>query len=196
MMPTLRVTHDLDKVAAEYGLMAEEQALAAARALNRTMPSVRALAARRLQREEYPGIKIGTLKGRMQIVRATRNEPRAALVFTAGRFSLYGNFGMRAEGRWGVRFSKLPWRLETVTGEPVSAAMLARAFRQRTRRGGRAWVFSRETAARLSFEILYAPGLARAVAERPVGDQLPARALEIFSADFEREAHYRIWKRA
>jgi hypothetical protein len=74
--------------------------------------------------------------------------------------------------------------------------MLARAFRQRTRRGGRAYVFSRETQARLSFEILFAPGLARAVAERPVGDQLPARALEIFSADFEREAHYRIWKRA
>jgi hypothetical protein len=132
----------------------------------------------------------------MQIVRATRNEPRAALVFTAGRFSLYGNFGMRPDGRWGVRFSKLPWRLETVTGEPVSAAMLARAFRQRTRRGGRAWVFSRETRRASRSRSCSRPASRARWPSARWATQLPARALEIFSADFEREAHYRIWKRA
>jgi hypothetical protein len=112
--------------------MAEEQSKAAVRALNRTMTTARAESARAMQ-DEYPGIKIGTLKARIKIERARQDEPRAALVFSPGRIQLYGNFGMRALGRWGVRFSRLPWRLETVSGEPVTPEMLARAFRQRSR---------------------------------------------------------------
>jgi hypothetical protein len=174
--------------------MAAEQSKAAVRALNRTMTTARAESARAMQ-DEYPGIKIGTLKARIKIERARQDEPRAALVFSPGRIQLYGNFGMRALGKWGVRFSRLPWRLETVSGEPVTPEMLARAFRQRSRSGGRAYVFARHTPARQSFEVLLAPGVARAFGERKVGDELATRALDIFVANFEREARFQLWKR-
>jgi hypothetical protein len=194
MMPSLDIRHDLDRVSAELGLMAGEQTKAAVRALNRTMVTARAESARAMQ-AEYPGLKIGTLKARIKIDRARKDEPRAALVFSPGRVQLYGQFGMRALGRWGVRFSRLPWRLETVSGEPVTPAMLQRAFRQRTRAGGRAYVFSRHTPARQSFEVLLAPGVARAFAERKVGDELAIRALDIFAKNFEHEAQFQLWKR-
>jgi hypothetical protein len=180
MIPSLDIKHDLDKVSAEYGLMAEEQSKAAVRALNRTMVTARAESARGMQ-DEYPGHQDRHAQGAHQDrARPAGLEPRAALVFSPGRIQLYGNFGMRALGRWGVRFSRLPWRLETVSGEPVTPEMLARAFRQRSRSGGRAYVFARHTPARQSFEVLLAPGVARAFAERKVGDELATRALDIF----------------
>lgn len=147
-----------------------ERAPAAQRAANRAMSSARTEAVRQL-RPIYPGMLAGKLRARMTLVRATRARPGAALVFSGRRIKLYGNFSMRQVGKWGVRFRGLPWRLETISGEPVSSAMLERAFRQRSK-GGRASVFSRLSAARESLEVLVAPGVARAVQELGLLDGL------------------------
>lgn len=187
------VRHQLASLADRIALLPEERLLAGVRAANRTMTTVRAQASRAL-RPEYPGIKAAQIKARMPLKRATRSEPIAAITFSGKRFTLYGGFGMRALGKWGVRFSKLPWRIETVSGEEVSPQMLQRAFRNRGT-GGRAQVFSRHTKVRTSHEVLVAPGLARAIVERHHGEALRNFARSRFMVVFFQEAKYRLSKR-
>lgn len=193
MIPSIDIRHDLGRLSANLGLYANERMAAAVRSQNRTMTTVRKEAAGKLS-DEYAGVKVATLKGRMKLQRSTRSQPSAAIVFSGKRFALYGNFSMRAFGRWGVRFSKLPWRIETISGEPVSPEMLARMFRNRGR-GGRATVFARHTAVRTSQEVLVAPGLARALTEKHIGEGLARRARERFAMVFLQEANFRLTKR-
>jgi hypothetical protein len=192
---TVDVRHDLAKLQADLGLYAKETMAAAVRALNRTMGTVRKEAAHELA-SDYAGIKIGALKARMKLLRATQKSARAAVEFSGRRFPLYGNFAMHASGRWGVKFGRLPWRIETISGDTVTPEMLARAFRNRARASGRASVFARHTAARLSFEVLVAPGLARALEERAIGDALIRVGHARFSVVFEQEAKFRLSKRS
>lgn len=188
------IRHDLARLEADLGLYPKETMAAAVRALNRTMTTVRKSGADTM-RPDYAGVKIASLKARMKLERASGHRPSAAIEFSGRRFQLYGNFGMRPDGRFGVRFGKLPWRIETISGEAVSAEMLARAFRNRVRRTGRATVFSRHTAARESFEILLAPGLARALTELRLGDALVRVGHDRFTVVFEQEAKFRLSKR-
>jgi hypothetical protein len=193
VLPTINVKHDLAELSARLGLMQQERMAAAVRAANRTMTTVRKRAADDLKKE-YPGLRVSQLKARMKLTRATRQTPVAAVTFSGRRIALFGNFGMRSVGRWGARFSKLPWRLETISGEPVTQEMLARAFRQRGP-GGRASVFARHTKVRTSHEVLLAPGVARALVEQKIGDALVRFARDRFSVVFVQEAKFRLSKR-
>lgn len=188
------VRHGLARLQADLGLYPKETLAAAVRSLNRTMTTVRKSAADVLK-SDYAGVKVAALKARMKLVRATQRNASAAIEFSGKRFALYGNFAMRSQGRWGVKFGKLPWRIETITGEQVSPEMLARAFRNRSRRGGRATVFARLSPARASFEVLVAPGLARALVEREVGEALVRIGRARFDVVFEQEAKFRLSKR-
>lgn len=193
-MMRVDVRHDIDRIVADLGALPAERMAAAVRAANRTLTSARADSARRLARE-YVGVKIAEIKRRVRLERATQKKPRAALVFSGRRIPLYGNFGMTAAGKWGVRFRGLPWRLETVSGEPVTAEMMRRLFRQRSRRTGRADVFSRHTAKRTSFDLVLAPGLARALAERNIGEALEKAIRARFGVVFKQELRFRVGRR-
>jgi hypothetical protein len=193
-VPSIDIRHTMDRLAANLRLYPKERLAAAVRALNRTGTTVRAEAARELQKS-YRGLRIAAIKKRMRFTRATRLNPSMAVIFSGKRIPLYGNFNMRPTGKWGVRFSGLPWRLETVTGEVVTPQMLERAFRQRSTRTGRADVFSRHTAQRQSFELVLAPGIARAFAEQGVGATVVRVARARFQVVFRQEAQFRLSKR-
>lgn len=193
-MIDLDIRADLRKVQVTMGLLDRELVPAAVRAMNKTITTVRAEGSKEL-RPRYPGVKASKLKARMKLVRATRNKQTAAVVFSGGRFPLFGNFGMRTFGRFGVRFSKLPWRVETLEGETVGPERMARAFRNRLKRYGRAAVFSRETKYRLSHEILVAPGIARAIVERQIGATLVRIGRARFLDVFDQEVRFVLSKR-
>lgn len=187
--------HDIARIELNLGLYAAERQKAAVRAANRTMTTARADAARRIQ-GDYAGLRIRQIKARLKLQRATGSTPVAAITFSGKRIPLYGNFGMRQAGKWGVGFRGLPWRLETVSGEEVTPEMLRRAFRQRSRRTGRADVFSRLGARRDSFELVLAPGLARAFTERNVGAATQRAIRTRFPVVFRQEARFRLSRRA
>jgi len=189
------ISHNLAELQRKYSLLPEELLRAVPRSINRTMVAVSKEGTTQL-RLLYPGIKVGGLLKRMKRESATASLLRAAIVFSAGRFNLYGNFGMQAFGKFGVRFRKLPWRIETLSGDPVTPDMLARAFRNRLRAGGRATVFSRHTKHRLSAEILLAPGLAVAYTERHLGAKLAAVARKRFPEVFLQQARFLLSKRS
>lgn len=192
MIPAIDVRH-----IGRYDPMVAHRARleAAPRAINRALTSGRAAAVRLLQ-AEYGGLRAAQLRPRVKINKATRAMPRGSLVFSGRRIQLYGNFGMRAVGNWGVRFRKLPWRLETIDGDAVTPEMLARAFRQRSRRGGRASVFARHTRHRESFEVLVAPGVARALTERRLEPKIRQVLRSRYAVVFEQEMKFRLTKRA
>jgi hypothetical protein len=193
----LDVRHTLGELSARLGLASGERNQAAVRALNRTITTGRKDASADL-RDEYPSLKVAQIKGRIKLQRATRAKASATLTFSGKRFSLYGGFGMREirgkANNFGVRFAKLPWRLETVSGETVTPDMLARAFRNRGR-GGRATVFSRHTRVRTSHEVLVAPGLARALAERGIRNGLMSAMRQRFGVVLQQEARFVLSKR-
>lgn len=191
----LDIRHTMHDLAARYRATGRERVAAAARALNRVMTTVRKEAARELAKE-YVGIKVSSLKARLKLKRAKASDLSAAVIFSGKRIALYGNFGMRTKGRFGVSFRRLPWRIETITGDPVTPEMLARAFRQRSTRSGRADAFARQSKARLSFEILLAPGVARALTERKIGTALRRLAVQRFAIVYEQETRFRVGKRS
>jgi hypothetical protein len=148
------------KYSSRLDIHRKERITASVRAMNRATASARAAAARVMQ-ADYAGLKISSIKARMPLHRATAGAPTAEIKFSGRRISLYGNFGMRAAGKFGIRFGRLPWAVETIAGEPVTSEMLQRAFRQR--RGNRATALARIGAKRYPITILLAPGVARAL---------------------------------
>lgn len=190
----ISVSHNAKAVRVELKLTGEEIGRASLRALNRTATTARAESARDLHKE-YGSLKIGEIKSRIRMERATRNKPVAVLTYSGKRFAVYGRFGMRAVGRWGVRFSKLPWEVETIGGDKVSPERLARAFRQRSSKTGRADVFSRATKARDSLEVLVAPGLARTFAERSIAANLKRVVETRFPEVLRQEANFLLTRR-
>jgi hypothetical protein len=142
-MMRVDISADMSRARDRLRLAQREVDPAAVRALNRTITTVRADAVQKLK-PEYPGLKAGALRARMKLERANRSTLTAGVVFAGRRIQVYGNFGMRTSGRFGVRFSKLPWRVEDHRRRRrFPAELLARAFRNRLRRSGRAAVFSR-----------------------------------------------------
>jgi hypothetical protein len=187
-MISIDVRHSFGKYASRLEIHKRDRIKAAVTAMNRATVSARAHAARML-REEYGGaLKVSTIKARMKLKRAQNAAPTSDITFSGRRISLYGNFGMRGIGRWGVRFTRLPWKVETIGGEEVSPDMLQRAFRQRG--ATRAAVFARLGRARYPIAILVAPGIARALEEgdnkSKVVDRLRERFDEVFESDMER----------
>ena len=179
----------------KYSLLPEELARAVPRSINRTMIAVRKEGTDNL-RPLYPGIKVGGLLKRIRGEPAKAGLPLAKLTFLSGRFNMYGNFGMQGFDKFGVRFRKLPWKIETLSGDEVSPEMMARAFRNRLRAGGRATVFSRWSKHRLSAEILVVPGLSRAYVERHLGAKLATVARKRFPEVFLQQARFLLSKRS
>lgn len=184
------IRHDLRRLEGRLAELPKVRLLASIRAQNRALTTTRAASARALARE-YPGVRIGDLKRRLRFKRATKADPIGWLEFSGRRVAVYGNFGMRPVGRWGVRFSKMPWRLEGVSGDPVTPEILARAFRN-PGRGGRQTVFARWTRQRLSHEVLVAPGPARAFSERGIGEAMTLVARRRYAEVFRQEANFRL----
>lgn len=211
MIPKIEIRHTLDEYTRRLGLLQGERMQAAVRTLNRTLTTVRAEGARSMSRE-YPGLKIGTLKRQMKFERASRTKPEAALVFSGKRFRLFGNWpiaktltatGVRVrlrglqKGRGGISVpARLPFRVETGDGKPVSIAQLRQAFIQRPRSGGQPNVFVRSGRDRYPIEVLVAPSLAAAFIERGIGDALSRTARQRFEVVFQQEAQFRLSKRA
>lgn len=197
MTQMLDVRHTLGELSERMGLAAEERKKAAVRSLNRTATTGRKDAARMLQ-ALYPGLKVAELRKRIRLTRATLGSMAATLAFSPKRFTLLDNFGMREiRGRrnnFGVRFARPPWRVETVSGEPVTPEMMARAFRNRGR-GGRASVFSRHTRVRTSHEVLVAVSIARTLVERRLGGSLLETMRRRFGVVFPQEAKFTLSKR-
>lgn len=195
MIPQIDIRQDSGYWAERLRLLKRERVQAAVRTVNKVLVTVRAEAARELKKE-YPGMTIGRLKARLKMKRATSKDLHGALIFSGTRFSLYGNFGMRGhKGKFGVSFRGLPWRLETIEGYPVTPEMLERAFRQRARGSGRPSVFARHTSRRESFDILLAPGVARAFSERKIGANLSRLARDRYAVVFPQEARFIVSKR-
>lgn len=201
MIPSIDIRHDLRRFEARIGLLPAERMRAALRAMNRTMTTVRKEAVSLLA-AEYPGLKAGDIRRRLPLERATREKPVAAVTFSGRRIALYGKFGMRARGgqhgRFGVVFRRgaLPWRLETIGGEEVTPEVLARAFRNRSRRTGQPIVLSRLSAVRTSHEVLVAPGMARAYAERGIGEATLLVMRRRWDITFAQELNYQRLKAA
>jgi hypothetical protein len=168
---------------------------AAARAANRTVVTVRAEAVKRL-RPEYPGLKAGQLRVRMKLTNARRDALVAKVTFSGRRISLYGNFNMRTQGKFGVKFGLAPWRVEDLDGEAIPPEMLARAFRNRLKRGGRATAFARWGKKRYPLAVLVAPGLAKAVVERKIEAALEALGRSRFRAAFAQELRFALSRAA
>ncbi len=191
----LDVRHSLQRWEARIGLLPRQRQAAAVRAMNRTMTSARKEAVQELGKE-YPGLKAGDIRKRLPIERATSQKLVAAMTFSGRRIMLYGKFGMRArggkKGKFGVAFRKgaLPWRLETITGEEIDPAILARAFRNRSRRTRQPLVMSRLGRARDTAEILVAPGLASAFSERGIDKAVEKALRDRWDVVFSQEIRY------
>lgn len=194
-IPAINVRHNLERVVADLGLLPQERNAAAVRALNRTMTTVRAEAARSLARE-FAGLKIGTIKKRLPFRRATRAAPTAWVTFKSTRFSLFHNWRVRDTGRTGVRVGALPYRLETWEGLPVTPAHLRQAFVQRpTANRGRHSVYIRVGKSRYPIEGIVAPSLAAAFGERHIGSAMVRLARSRFAVVLAQESRFRISRR-
>lgn len=191
----LDIRSNLAELQKKYDLLPDELAKAVPRSLNRTMIAVRREATDTF-RPLYPGIKVGGLNRRILGAAAKAGAPFAKLTFLPGRFNLYGNFGMQTFGKFGVRFRKLPWRIQTLSGDEIAPEMLARTFRNRLRAGGRATVFSRWSRHRESAEILVAPGLDVAYRDRRVDARLVAAARKRFPEVFIQQARFLLSRRS
>lgn len=198
MIPTIDISSDIARIQKKYDLLPAELAKAIPRAINRSMPAVRKAGTDAL-RNDYPGIKVGQLRARMLGKAAKLGVPEASIRFLAGRFKLYGNFGMTPFGKFGVQFKKLPWRIDTISGDTIDPgelqAAMRRVFRNRLVAGGRAVVFLRRSKHRLDIDLLMVPGLDKAYVERRLDVKLAAVAKARFPEVFLREARFLLSKR-
>lgn len=191
MPVTVDIRHDLAGLQARLGLLAQERMQAAVRAINRTMTTVRADASRRL-RPHYAGLPAARVKRHMRFTRATRGVPAATLTFSAARIRVV---------QWHVRqgaaglTGRLPYRLETGEGEPVTAAMLRHGFLRTAKSSGRFNAWLRAGKQRYPIVTIVAPSLASAVVELHILDPLARVARERFGVVFAQEAKFRLSKR-
>lgn len=190
----MSVTLDIrsDFKAAQDQMATHQRAVmtAAVRAMNRTATTVRKDSADELK-ESYPGLKVSSLKGRMRLTRATRNNPQVTIKYRGSRISMMGNFNMRRRGRFGVAFSKLPWRLETVEGEIIPPGLLqTNAFINKLQRGQRETVLVRIGDRRLPISVLLATGIAKAVTEKGVLGHMEKSGRATFNKNFASELAY------
>jgi len=197
MIPKLDIRHDMNRLVADLGLLKAEILPAAVSALNKTLTTVRAQAARAL-RDEYPGFKAAVLKRQMRFKRASRLEPSAVLTFSNKRLRLFGNRRLSLiQTRYGtgVRLGKLPFRLEAADGRAIDPQDLQRAFVQRSRATSVPNVWLRAGKARLPIDVVLAPSLSSAVVEKRIGEALLRVARSRFAVVFAQEGKFRLAKR-
>lgn len=196
MIPAVDIRHDLGRLSAELGLMAKEREAAALRALNRTMSTVRAESSRALA-PEYSGLRIGAIKRRIKLSRASRASLRAMLDFSNRRLRLF-NWRV-TQSRAGVR-GRLPGtilRVDAVSGrvQPIAAGDLRHAFIQRSRAYGTANVWLRQGKDRYPIDVLVAPSPSEVLVQKKINEALGRRARERFQVVFAQEAKFRLSKR-
>jgi hypothetical protein len=190
MPVALDIRHDISGAQAKLHLHEKAVMTAAVRAMNRTNTTVRKETANSLQ-EFYPGMKVSTLKAKLRMTKATRNKPESRLDPAKGRVPLMGNFGMARRGRFGVYFSKLPWRIETPDGESIPPQLLqTNAFVNPLQVSGRLVVFVRLGRRRLPIGVLLAPGPAKTIVEKGLRARMYRLGAEIFNRNFNRELAY------
>lgn len=187
------VHHDLRGLEARLRLHPQELLAADVRAKNRTAASTRSQAVR-LWRVALPGLKAGVIRRQMKLMRATPQNPRAELEFSAKRFRLFGNFGPRQTARGVSVGNRLPWRLESLDGTVISPRVLAHAFIQRARMSGVPNVWIRIGESRYPITAILAASLASAFRLRG-GAELIAFGRARFRAALVQEMKYRIARR-
>lgn len=202
MIPAVDIRHDLDGLSARLGLMAKERLAAALSAINKTMTTVRAEAARGLG-QEYPGLGIGAIKRRIKLTRASRGNLRAAAVFSKSRLRLFNWRLNRVNTRWGtgVRVSgRLPrqiLRVDAISGRvsPVSSSELKSAFLQRSRKNGTPNVWLRQGKESMPIDVLVTPSLSETLVATKLNAAYARRARERFRVVFAQEAKFKLSKR-
>lgn len=185
------IKFDADRVVAQLKATRTEVVdVATVRALNRTITSVRAEAARQM-RADYGDLPIRVLKGMMRFIRATKRTLTATLVFSGRRIPLV-RWGA-VQTPYGVRVRRGPSRLEMFDGTPVPPDALRHAFLQVSRRGVRnAWI--RIGRARYPITGLVAPSLARNFVEGRIQAALMATARATFARNMESELRFALSK--
>lgn len=176
------------------GALEREKNVAAVRGLNRAAQGARTDSVKAL-RPLYPSIKVAALRARIKVERATGTNLRSATRFSSGRIALHGNFGMKGSGKFGVRFGKLPYRVETLDGSTVDSKMMERAFRNRIA-GGRAAVLARLGPPRLPISVLVAPAISKAVVEKHIAAAVKVKGQARFLKEFTQAVRALTWKRA
>lgn len=188
------VKHDLAALEARLREHPRQLLAADLRTRNRTLAAVRTQAVRRLQ-PELGGLKAGTIRRQLRLMRATAASPRAVLEFSAKRFRLFGNFNVRQTKR-GVPLRRLPWRLETLEGDLVPPAALRQAFIQRARQSGVPNVWIRVPGAgRYPITAILAASLATAFRARGLGAELIAFGRARSRVVWEQDMKYRLSRR-
>jgi hypothetical protein len=193
----LDVRADIDRVKASLkATQVDIRDQVAVRALNRTIGSVRAEAARSMK-QDYGTLPIKTLKGLMRFIKANRTTLTAQLIFSQKRIRLT-EWNPRQTTK-GVRV-KGPKQLETFSGDHIdparTAELLSHAFIQKTRKGGVENVWIRIGRERYPIDGLVAPSLARTFVEGAIRGALVRSAQEKFVINFQRELAYALSKSA
>jgi hypothetical protein len=172
------VRADLQPVNRFISALERERTVAMVRGLNRAAEGSRTDGVKHL-RPLYSSLKV-----------ANQGKLTSSAKFSNGRITLHGNFGMKPQGDFGVRFGRLPWRVEDPDGVEVTGDMLDRVFRNRLQRGGRPAVLARYGKPRLPITVLLAASLGRAVVDKAILPKLAEagrqRCVKEYNAQLQR----------
>ena len=203
MIPVIDVRHDLNRLVADLGLLRADIAPAAARSLNRAMSTARAEAARQLG-VELDGLKIGTIKKRIVLGRATQGRLTAALTFSNKRLR-FANWNVgRVQTPYGTgirlggRLPKKLLRVDAISGKvtEISTSQLGSAFLQRSRRFGIPNIWLRQGKASMPIDVLVTPSLSELLVQGRLDQIIGSLASDRFPVVFAQEAAYRLSKRS
>lgn len=195
MIPAIDIKHDLARLSWELGLMANERRKAAARAINKTMITVRKEASTALA-EDYKGLRISALKKRIKLwPRADQWNLRSVLTFSPKRFRLT-NWAVRQTKRGIVgRLPRGILAMELTSGrtdtgvEGIKARLRHAWIRARKDQPGSPNVWMREPGAkRWPIMLLLAPALSETLVARRLNHAMGRRARDRFQVVFMQEA--------
>ncbi len=159
---------------------------ATVRALNRTITSVRAEAARQM-RKDYGTLPIRILKALMRFTRANIATLTASLTFSNKRIPLIRWNAVQTSR--GVRV-KGPKRMETWSGQIITPEMLRSAFIQTARGNAGRNVFIRLGKERYPIEGIVSASLASTYVEGKISAALNSAARLKFQENFVRELRF------
>lgn len=173
------VRSNINQVILSLGEQAEKVTKAAiSGALNKVAVTVRGEATKKI-RERY-NIKVASVKGAIDIKRATRTRLYATVSATGKRVSLLSYSGTR-QVKKGVTV-----QIKTGGGRKL----IAHAFIQTTLRGSQG-VFRRVGPARYPIEFLRGPGIKQAFASQAVNTALVSTIKTRFPIEFAHELNFR-----
>lgn len=213
-MIRVEIKSNLEDVRRRFGALTKNiEEKATVTALNRTLTTCRAAAARELKKH-YGMLPVSKIKRRISAKRATRATLTATLIFSGSRFRLLGNWPItktvtprgvrvRLRGVSGGRtsFRGLPNLDIEMSGAgnstPVPKALLSHAFIQRSRKTKVPNVWIRESVVeghgggRYPIGLLLVPGLGRAFTDKKIDETMRRLAAKIFTKNFAAELKYR-----